>query len=238
MQAFWNRRRQHSQQFAVIGLGRFGRSVCRTLKSMGYEVLGVDKREDLVASASDEAVVDHAVELDSTDPGALKDAGLFEFETVIVAIGNFIQESVVTTLNLKEGEVANIIAKASTDIHGRLLEKVGATKVVYPEKQMGEHLARSLVRPNIRTIVKNKPVAVILLVSMVLKPAVLVVTDWNQAAKNCSPKFIRPRVSGLFPSINQNATVPTPKSTRVVLTTTFVLRLNVDRSGCLHVSLK
>jgi len=89
------------------------------------------------------------VELDSTDPGALKDAGLFEFETVIVAIGNFIQESVVTTLNLKEGNVANIIAKASTDIHGRLLEKVGATKVVYPEKQMGEHLARSLVRPNI-----------------------------------------------------------------------------------------
>ncbi|WAS04821.1 TrkA family potassium uptake protein [Gloeomargaritales cyanobacterium VI4D9] len=149
MQAFWNRRRQHSHQFAVIGLGRFGRSVCRTLKSMGCEVLGVDKDEHLVACVSDEAVVDHAVELDSTDPGALKDAGLFEFETVIVAIGNYIQESVVTTLNLKEGNVAHIIAKASTDIHGRLLEKVGATKVVYPEKQMGEHLARSLVRPNI-----------------------------------------------------------------------------------------
>ncbi len=149
MQAFWNRRRHQSHQFAVIGLGRFGRSVCRTLKGMGCEVLAVDKDERLVACVSDEAVADHAVELDSTDPGALKDAGLFEFETVIVAIGNFIQESVVTTLNLKEGQVANIIAKASTDIHGRLLEKVGATKVVYPEKQMGEQLARSLVRPNI-----------------------------------------------------------------------------------------
>jgi trk system potassium uptake protein TrkA len=149
MQAFWDRRRQQSHQFAVIGLGRFGRSVCRTLKSMGCEVLGADRDEGLVACVSDEDFVDHAVQLDTTDPGALKDAGLFEFETVIVAIGNYIQESVVTTLNLKEGNVVNIIAKASTDIHGRLLEKVGATKVVYPERQMGEQLARSLVRPNI-----------------------------------------------------------------------------------------
>jgi trk system potassium uptake protein TrkA len=149
MQTFWNRRRQHSRQFAVIGLGRFGRSVCRTLKSMGCEVLAADRKEDAVLAVSEEKMADHAVQLDSTDPGALQEAGILEFETVIVAIGNYIQDSVVTTLNLKEGNVPNIIAKASTDIHGRLLEKVGASRVVYPEKQMGEHLARSLVRPNI-----------------------------------------------------------------------------------------
>ncbi|MEN9216758.1 MAG: TrkA family potassium uptake protein [Gloeomargarita sp. HHBFW_bins_162] len=149
MQPFWNRRRQPSHQFAVIGLGRFGRSVCRTLKSMNCEVLGADKNENLVAAVLDDNVADHAIELDTTDPGALKEAGFFEFETVIVAIGNFVEQSVITTLNLKEGNVPKIIAKASSDIHGRLLEKVGATRVVYPEKQMGEQLARSLVRPNI-----------------------------------------------------------------------------------------
>ncbi|MEN9208274.1 MAG: TrkA family potassium uptake protein [Gloeomargarita sp. GMQP_bins_14] len=150
MQAFWQRRRQgHGRQFGVIGLGRFGRSVCRTLKSMGCEVLGADKREDLVAAILEEGFVDHAVELDTTDPAALREAGFLEFETVIVAIGNYIEQSVITTLNLREGNVPNIIAKASSDIHGRLLEKVGATRVVYPEKQMGEQLARSLVRPNI-----------------------------------------------------------------------------------------
>ncbi|WP_448380892.1 potassium channel family protein [Gloeomargarita sp.] len=149
MQTFWNRRRHQTRQFAVIGLGRFGRAVCSTLRSMGCEVLAADREEHLVLSASEEKVADHAIQLDSTDPGALKEAGILEFETVIVAIGNYIQESVVTTLNLKEGNVPYIIAKASTDIHGRLLEKVGATRVVYPEKQMGEHLARSLVRPNI-----------------------------------------------------------------------------------------
>ncbi|MEN9218453.1 MAG: TrkA family potassium uptake protein [Gloeomargarita sp. DG02_3_bins_56] len=149
MPTFWNRRRQNSYQFAVIGLGRFGRSVCRTLKGMGCEVLGADKNEHLVTTVLDDNMVDHAIELDTTDPVALREAGFLDFETVIVAIGNFVEQSVITTLNLKEGNVPRIIAKASSDIHGRLLEKVGATRVVYPEKQMGEQLARSLVRPNI-----------------------------------------------------------------------------------------
>lgn len=80
---------------------------------------------------------------------ALKEAGVFEFDTVIVAIGNYIQESVITTLNLKEGGVPHVVAKASNDVHGKLLKKIGADRVVFPEHEMGCNLARSLTRPNI-----------------------------------------------------------------------------------------
>ncbi|MEB3120134.1 MAG: NAD-binding protein, partial [Snowella sp.] len=81
--------RQDNRQFAVIGLGRFGRSVCETLHQSGHEVLGVDQDEKLVAEALAAKVVSNAIALDSTDVNALKEAGIFEFETVIVAIGNY-----------------------------------------------------------------------------------------------------------------------------------------------------
>jgi trk system potassium uptake protein len=134
-----------NHQYAVIGLGRFGRAVCTTLHQLGHDVLGVDNNEKLVSQALAEQYTAHAVQLDSTEPMALKEAGLFEFDTVIVAIGNYIQESVVTTLNLKEGGVA----KASNDVHGKLLQKIGADRVVFPEHEMGCNLAQSLTRPNI-----------------------------------------------------------------------------------------
>ncbi len=138
-----------NRQFAVIGLGRFGRSVCSTLHKMGYDVLGLDSNEKLVAQAMAEQMTAHAIQLDSTEPMALREAGVFEFDTVIVAIGNYIQESIITTLNVKEGGVPYVVAKASNDIHGKLLQKVGADRVVFPEYDMGCNLARSLTRPNI-----------------------------------------------------------------------------------------
>ncbi|URR34654.1 TrkA family potassium uptake protein [Thermosynechococcus sp. HN-54] len=138
-----------SQQFAVIGLGRFGRGVCETLHGMGYEVLGSDNQERLVNQVLQDHIVDHAIQLDSTDPQALKEAGLFEFETVIVAIGNHVDASIITTLNLKEAGVPNVIAKASSEIHKKLLERVGADRVVFPEYEAGCELARSLTRPAI-----------------------------------------------------------------------------------------
>lgn len=141
--------KNESRQFAVIGLGRFGRSVCKTLHHLGYDVLGLDSNEKLVAQAMADQITAHAIQLDSTEPLALKEAGVFEFDTVIVAIGNYIQESIITTLNVKEGGVPYVVAKASNETHGKLLEKVGADRVVFPEYDMGCNLARSLTRPKI-----------------------------------------------------------------------------------------
>ncbi|MDY7016492.1 MAG: TrkA family potassium uptake protein [Cyanobacteriota bacterium] len=140
---------QANRQFAVIGLGRFGRAVSRELHCMGYEVLGTDIEEKLVAQVLNEKMVAHAIQLDSTDPLALKQAGIFEFDTVIVAIGNYVQQSIITTLNLKEAGISQVIAKASTEIHGKLLERVGADRVVFPEYEAGCNLARALTRPSV-----------------------------------------------------------------------------------------
>ncbi len=141
--------RRENQQFAVIGLGRFGRAVCLTLHKLGYDVLGTDVDEKRVAQVLTEQVANHAIQLDSTEPAALKEAGIFEFDTVIVAIGNYLQESIITTLNLKEAGVHHVVAKASSEIHGKLLQRVGADHVVYPEFEAGCTLARSLTKPSI-----------------------------------------------------------------------------------------
>ncbi|HIK54632.1 MAG TPA: TrkA family potassium uptake protein [Synechococcales cyanobacterium M55_K2018_004] len=140
---------KRNKQFVVIGLGRFGRAVCMTLHELGHEVLGVDSDERRVSQILTDQIASHAIQLDSTDPHALKEAGIFEFETAIVAIGNYIQESVITTLNLKEANVPMVVAKASSDLHGKVLKRVGADHVVFPEHEMGCNLARSLTRPGI-----------------------------------------------------------------------------------------
>lgn len=147
--SFFRSLRSNNRQFAVIGLGRFGRAVCMTLHQLGYEVLGIDSDERRVANILTDQLAAHAVQLDSTELTALKQAGIFEFDTVIVAIGNYVQESIITTLNLKEGGVAHVVAKASSEVHGKLLNRVGADHVVYPEHEMGCELARSLTRPGI-----------------------------------------------------------------------------------------
>ncbi|MEQ9549050.1 MAG: TrkA family potassium uptake protein [Coleofasciculus sp. G3-WIS-01] len=141
--------RRENKQFAVIGLGRFGRGVCSSLHHLGYEVLGTDIDEKLVSQVLTDQIAAHAVLLDSTDPKALREAGIFEFDTVIIAIGNYLQESIITTLNIKEAGVPYVVAKASSEVHGKLLERVGADRVVYPEYEAGCALARSLTQPSI-----------------------------------------------------------------------------------------
>ena len=154
----WFRRlRQSARQFAVIGLGRFGQAVCATLYEMGYEVLGIDSSEQHVTRVLNEKIVTHALVLDATDPTALKQAGVFEFDTVIVSIGEYVEESVITTLNLKEAGVKFVVSKASSKIHEKLLNKVGADWVVFPEYEMGCNLARSLTKPNILERVELDP---------------------------------------------------------------------------------
>ncbi len=141
--------RRENRQYAVIGLGRFGRAVCGSLHKLGYEVLGTDIDEKLVAQVLTDQIVSHAVQIDSTEPTALKEAGIFEFDTVIVAIGNYLQESIVTTLNVKEAGVPHVVAKASSEVHGKLLQRVGADHVVFPEYEAGCTLARLLTKPSI-----------------------------------------------------------------------------------------
>ena len=146
---FLSNLRQETRQFAVIGLGRFGRAVCRTLYNLGYDVLGVDVDEKLVAQALSDRLTTNAIRLDCTEVNALKEAGIFELDTVIVAIGNYLEESIITTLNLKEAGVKYVVAKASSEIHGKLLKKVGSDLVVYPEDEAGCELAYTLTKPGI-----------------------------------------------------------------------------------------
>ncbi|MGH2412122.1 MAG: potassium channel family protein [Microcystaceae cyanobacterium] len=146
---FLSSMRRDNRHFAVIGLGRFGRAVCETLYKEGYDVLGTDIDQKLVAQVLTDRIVTNAIQLDSTKPIALKQAGIFEFDTVIIAIGNYLEESIITTLNVKEAGIRFVAAKASSEIHGKLLKRVGADHVVFPEYDAGCELAYSLTKPAI-----------------------------------------------------------------------------------------
>ncbi|CAH0233759.1 Ktr system potassium uptake protein A [Peribacillus sp. Bi96] len=134
------------RQYAVIGLGRFGTSVAHRLYTAGQEVLGIDISEERVENA--ELSVTHAVIADTTEEEALKSMGIRNFDCVIVAIGNDMQSSILTTLLLKELGVEKVIAKALNKNHGQVLTKVGADWVIYPERDMGERVANQLLSPN------------------------------------------------------------------------------------------
>ena len=146
---FWQKLRPENKQFTVIGLGRFGRAVCETLHNLGYEVLAIDREEKKVNQVLTDEISSHAFKLDSTEINAIKEGGILDCDTVIVAIGNYLAESITTTLNLKELGVKSVIAKASSETHKKLLEKVGADYVVFPEREMGLELARLLTKPRI-----------------------------------------------------------------------------------------
>ena len=134
------------KQYAVIGLGRFGTSVARRLHEAGHEVLGIDANEERVEDA--ELFVTHAVVADTTEEKALTSIGISNFDCVIVAIGNDMQSSILTVSLLKELGIKKIIAKALGKRHGRVLDKVGADWIIYPERDMGERVANQLLSPN------------------------------------------------------------------------------------------
>ena len=134
------------KQYAVIGLGRFGTSVARRLHEAGHEVLGIDANEERVEDA--ELFVTHAVVADTTEEKALTSIGISNFDCVIVAIGNDMQSSILTVSMLKELGIKKIIAKALGKRHGRVLDKVGADWIIYPERDMGERVANQLLSPN------------------------------------------------------------------------------------------
>jgi trk system potassium uptake protein len=135
------------KQFAVIGMGRFGSSVAQSLSKLGFEVLAVDSSDTRIHSISH--MVTHAVQADSTDEDALRAIGIRNFDVVVVAIGQDIQASIMTTLILKEMNVGTVIVKAQNDLHGKVLKKIGADKVIFPERDMGNRVAHHLISPNI-----------------------------------------------------------------------------------------
>lgn len=135
------------KQFAVIGMGRFGSSVARTLYHMGFEVLAIDNDKNRTQDVLH--MVTHAVQADATDEEALRAVGLRNFDVVVVAIGHDIQASIMTTLIVKEMCAGTIVAKAQNELHGKVLDKIGADKVIYPERDMGVRVAHNLVSPNI-----------------------------------------------------------------------------------------
>lgn len=144
-----------NKQFAVFGIGRFGSSVAKCLVSQGYEVLAVDSDEERIQKMSD--IMTHAVCADSTDEETLKSLGIRNFDAVVVAIGHDVQASVMTTLLLKELGVGYIVAKAQNALHGKMLEKIGADRVVYPERDMGLRIAHNLISTNVLEFIELSP---------------------------------------------------------------------------------
>ena len=146
---------KRTKQYAVIGLGRFGTSVALTLSRSGYEVLAIDSDEERVQKISEE--VTHVAVADSTDEAALKALGMTNFDVVVVAIGENIQANVLTTLLLKDLDVKYIVAKARNELHGKMLQKLGADRVVHPERDMGQRVAHNLVSTNVLDYIELSP---------------------------------------------------------------------------------
>jgi trk system potassium uptake protein TrkA len=135
------------KEFAVIGLGRFGGSICRALSEEGLEVMAIDMDEDKVNEFAN--VASHAVVGDTTDETVLKSLGIRNFDHVIVAIGDNIQASILTTLILKELGVKDITVKATNDYHEKVLSKIGADRIVHPERDMGKRIAHKIISNNV-----------------------------------------------------------------------------------------
>lgn len=145
----------NKRQFIVIGLGRFGHSVAKTLYELGHDVMVIDKDEEKIQEICD--YVTHAVQIDATDEKTLKSLGIKNFDVAIVTIGSDIQASIMITLLMKELGVKYTIAKAKSDLHAKVLYKIGADKVVLPEKDMGVRIARNLVYSNVLDYIELSP---------------------------------------------------------------------------------
>lgn len=135
------------KQFAVIGCGKFGSSVAKSIYSLGYEVLAVDKSMEIIQSIKDD--VTHAVQADITNETVLKELGLNNYDTVVIGIGLDMQASIMAAITAKEIGVKYLVAKAQNDLHAKVLEKIGVDRIIFPERDIGERLASNLVSSNI-----------------------------------------------------------------------------------------
>lgn len=143
------------KQYIVIGCGRFGSSVASTMHLLGHQVMAIDKNEDSVQSVSDK--VTHSLIVDVTDEQALRSLGLGNFDVAVVAIGSDIRASIMATLIAKEMGVELIICKAKDELQAKVLYKIGADRVVFPERDMGVRVAHNLVSDNILDHIELDP---------------------------------------------------------------------------------
>lgn len=143
------------KSFVVIGCGRFGKSVATTLYSLGNEVLAIDRSQETIQEVSEE--VTHAVQADVMDEGVLKELGLSNFDVAIISIGSDLEASIMATLIAKELGIKKVVTKAQSQLHGKVLSKIGADKVVFPERDMGVRVAHNLVSTNILDFIALSP---------------------------------------------------------------------------------
>jgi trk system potassium uptake protein TrkA len=137
-----------NRQFAVVGLGRLGISMVETLDSLGHEVLAIDKKKDVIQDLADDLPTVHLVAADATDEDAVRGLNVEGFDAAAVMIGeNHIEAGILATATLKEVGVRKIVARATNGIHARVLERVGADRVIQPEREIGEQLARTIASP-------------------------------------------------------------------------------------------
>ena len=134
------------RSFAVIGLGRFGMAMASTLAELGQDVIGIDSNEEPVRAVA--PLVAQAVQLDATDDKALRSAGVQDVDVAVVSIGEHMEASLLVVVQVLGLGVREIIAKAVTPLHGTILQKLGVSRVVYPEREMAVRVAHGLVVPN------------------------------------------------------------------------------------------
>lgn len=131
------------KQVLIIGLGRFGASLAEALEELGAEVMGVDEREELVTAVADR--ITHSMIADTTNERVLRELGVADFDAVVCGIGADFEASLMTSLMLRELGAKHLIAKASTDLHGRVLKKIGADRIIFPERDVALRLAQEVV---------------------------------------------------------------------------------------------
>jgi len=136
------------RQFVVVGLGRLGTSVVATLDSLGHEVLAIDTREDVIQELADDLPNVNLVAADATDEDAMRGLNVDSFDAAAVMIGeDHVEAGILATATLKEVGVPKIVARATGGIHAKVLERVGADRVIQPELEIGEQLARTMASP-------------------------------------------------------------------------------------------
>lgn len=140
------------KSFLVIGLGRFGMSLALRLREQGHEVLGIDCRDEKVQAAAE--FLTQAVAGDARDPEVLRTVGARNFDCAVVAFSSDVGDSALITLNLKEQGVVRVVSKAGSAVHRKVLEKIGADQVVFPEQEMALRLAHSLSNGDILNFIE------------------------------------------------------------------------------------
>lgn len=139
--------RKEREQILIIGLGKFGMSIAKTLSEYDCDVMAIDESAELVDKVSE--YVTHSARVDAGDVEALKELGVSNFDTAIIGVGGDLESSIMIALTLKELNIPYIIAKSRDDVHTKLLTMIGVDKVVQPERDIGDRVAKTLMHKNL-----------------------------------------------------------------------------------------